>query len=770
MNRLTRRLALKFSALGATLLTTRKTRAQEVATSDVVDHWHRTHDRVFLGGDFWANPMEDWRIVDGAAECQKGGGDRNIQLITRELTPDGSFEMSVRVSAVTGDTTEDRGVGFRIGIQSDINEYRSNSFAKSGISAGILDGELLLGKKKSQIDVDAVDNTILELHGEPAGNEYRLTIIVRDKTGRQLGELTETVDSKRISGNVALVNNFQPDVRGRQSIGRRYRFSDWSVKGEAFQVRPDREFGPILWSMYTLSDSRSDDGFVLKLSALMAPLGEQDNKTVSLLIERDGLFQPVSDAEIDTDAWTATFRVPEWDATKDVRYKVTYRERDTEGTETAHSWSGTIKASPSGRPLRLGALTCQNDYGFPYEPVVENLIKLDPDMLYFSGDQLYEGHGGYGLIRRPADRAILNYLRKYYMFGWAFRHALKDRPTVCIPDDHDVFHGNIWGEGGAAMQSKSGGTSSLGGYIEPPKMVNVVHKTNCGHHPTFFDPTPVKQGISVYYGDLVYGNVSFAILGDRQFKSAPTHVDTGSGRADHVPDADFDTSVLDKPGLVLLGERQEKFLKQWADDWRGHGLKVLLSQTVFAGVATHHGGKNGYLKADLDSGGWPQTARNNAIRIIRKAKCLHINGDQHLTSLCQYGVDQQRDSNWSFCTPAIAAGYPRWWRPDEMGMPHENRPKHGNDNTGEFLDGLGNKVYVYSVGNPVVGRDKNRYKRAHEKASGFGLVTIDTKARTYQIESFRFLIDATDGAPTNQFPGWPVTIHQDENSGANRIG
>ena len=56
---------------------------------------------------------------------------------------------------------------------------------------------------------------------------------------------------------------------------------------------------------------------------------------------------------------------------------------------------------------------------------------------------------------------------------------------------------------------------------------------------------------------MVYGGVGFAILGDRQFKSGPQHVDTGSGRADHVIDKDFDTSKLDKPGLKLLGERQE---------------------------------------------------------------------------------------------------------------------------------------------------------------------------------------------------------------------
>jgi hypothetical protein len=199
-------------------------------------------------------------------------------------------------------------------------------------------------------------------------------------------------------------------------------------------------------------------------------------------------------------------------------------------------------------------------------------------------------------------------------------------------------------------------------------------------------------------------------------------------------------------------------------------MKVVLSQTVWAGVATHHGGYNGYLKADLDSGGWPQTARDSAVRIIRQGMPLHVNGDQHLTSLVQYGVDRQRDSVWSFCTPAIAAGYPRWWRPDELRMPHQNRPRHGLANTGEYVDGLGNKVYVYAVGNPEVGSLKNRYDLAHQKGSGFGLVTIDTEAKTYRIESFRFRIDASDGDPENQFPGWPVTIHQEENIGRNRIG
>ena len=759
-----RRTALKsLAAAGAlTSLPTTLARAN-VPDKARISNWHRAHNRVFLGENFWANPMEDWRVVDGAAECQTAGGGRNIQLLTHQITDAGkSFHMSVQVTQVELKKI-DGGAGFKVGVKADINEHRANCFAKNGITAGVIGDALIVGRTSKKLDGGSPNSFVLNLVGQPSGDRYSLTLTATTHKGEPLGSATQNVPAEAVLGNVALVNNYDGMIKNGQ--GARYRFADWAVDGDAFTVSPQHRFGPILWSMYTLSDSRGDDGFQLTLSALTPPLGEKDNKSVELLAKKNGEWQSLGKAKLDPDAWVATFRISHWDEKTETPFRLVYVESHSDGTSTESDWSGKIKANPSGRPLRLGALTCQNDYAFPYEPVANNLVKLDPDMLYFSGDQLYEGHGGFGLIREPAGPAILNYLRKYYQHGWSFREAMRDRPTICLTDDHDVFQGNIWGEGGAKM--RVGTTSSEGGYREPAAMVNVVHRTNCAHHPPYFDPTPSRQNISVYYGDLVYGDVSFAMLGDRQFKSGPERVDTGSGRADHVLDPNFDTSVLDKPGLQLLGERQEKFLAHWAEDWRGHSIKVLLSQTVFAAVATHHGGFNGYLKADLDSGGWPQTARNNAIRIIRPAMPLHINGDQHLTTLTQYGVDKQRDGFWSFCTPAIAAGYPRWWRPDEMKMAHENRPKHGLANTGEFLDGFGNKAYVYAVGNPEVASKNHRYEKAHQKGSGFGLVTIDPVKKMYYLESFRFLVDPTDGKESNQFPGWPVTIQQKENRGDN---
>ena len=781
---ITRRTALKLIATATVVGAASRSMASTAApaSAQTTDVWSKTHDRVFLGGAFWANPMEDWHIANGGAECLSLGGNRSVHSLTHQIThPTKGFTLSVQLSQLE-EKGQDAGAGFRIGVRSELNEYRSNCFVARGINAGVTNGQLILGPKSAPLAGDAdIKNIGLLLSGVANGADVTLTLEARTgDNGASLAKLTHTVPADTLLGNVALVSNYGPDETQTApkkapkvaGLGRsRYRFTAWKMTGDAFTILPEQRFGPILWSMYSLSDSRTPEGWVMKISALTAPMGRSDSQVVELHVQRNGAWQPLGEAKLDPDAWVATFRIPKWDEKAAVPYKLVYREKHRDGTLTPDEWTGTILANPVGRPLRLAAMTCQNDYGFPYEPVARNVAKLKPDLVFFSGDQIYESHGGFGIIREPAAPAILNYLRKFYQFGWAFRDVMRHAPTICIPDDHDVFQGNIWGEGGAAMSITAAdpGASSKGGYIEPARMVNAVHRTNVSHHPDPYDPTPSKQDISVYYGDMVYGGVSFAILADRQWKSGPERVKTGGPRADHVTDPNFDTRTLDQPGLVLLGERQEAFLKKWAEDWRGHSLKAVLSQTVFAAVATHHGRPDGFLKGDLDSGAWPQTPRNRAIDIMRPAMALHINGDQHLATLVQYGVTEQRDSMWSFCTPAIAAGYPRWWRPDDVGMPHTKRPQHGLANTGEFLDGFGNKVYVYAVGNPEVGKAPNRYDRAHEKGSGFGFITFDPAKKTYTVESFRFLIDPTDGKPSNQFPGWPVTLHQSENRGENRL-
>lgn len=653
-------LALLTAVVGAPTLAMSKT----LAKTTRIDTWSTSQDRVFLGGEVWANPMEDWLVEGGWATCKTAGGGRNIQsLLYRLDEPAKPFMMSVELDR-PGKIANETGAGMRLGVSAqDIDDYRADCFARNGYRVGMLNrNTLVIAQKTKKLEGDVPDHVALMLVGKPNGQMTELTLSAADpKTGKVFGSLTHPLQSKEIRGNFSLASQFTGSER---RTGNGYRFRDWQISGEAFSHHPDRAFGPIMWSMYSLSDNRSDEGFVMKLTALLGPMGEKDNQAVDLEVNQGGAWKKIASAKLDPEAWTAAFRLPNWNEKQATPYRVVYREKQTDGGERVHTWSGTIRSNPT-KPLRIGALTCQNAVGFPYQPVVDNLTNLDPDLLFFSGDQLYENHGGFGVIRSEAGPAILNYLRKFYMYGWAFRGPMANAPTIVLPDDHDVFHGNIWGEAGKPFDKGANSTSSSGGYRQPARMVNVVHKTSCSHHPDYADPKPVKQDISVYFGDMVYGGVGFAIIADRQWKSEPEKSGNKSKRVDHVTDPNFDTSTFDKPGLVLLGERQEKFLKDWAGDWRGHSMKVVLSQTVFAGVATHHGGYGGYLVADLDSGSWPQTPRNRAIDIVREAMPLHICGDQHLASAVQYGVDKQRDSCWAFCTPAITVGYQRWWRPDE---------------------------------------------------------------------------------------------------------
>ena len=212
-----------------------------------------------------------------------------------------------------------------------------------------------------------------------------------------------------------------------------------------------------------------------------------------------------------------TFRVENWDATRDVPYRVTFQ---------GGSYDGVIRREPSkpqvgSRAFTLAAFTGTKHFTgglrwnhdgvwFPHADLVAHVRAHAPDLLFFSGDQIYEGDIT-GVERRPVERAILDYHDKWRRFCCAFRDLARDTPTICIPDDHDVFHGNLWGAGGRKAKRQDGG-----GYLMPPRFVNMVQRTQTAHLPRPFDPTPVDQGIGVYYTRLDYGGVSFAILEDRK--------------------------------------------------------------------------------------------------------------------------------------------------------------------------------------------------------------------------------------------------------------
>jgi len=492
----------------------------------------------------------------------------------------------------------------------------------------------------------------------------------------------------------------------------------------------------ICFTLYTVHNN------VLKLTAQLYPLADDDPRSVRLEIKRDGQWHQIAQAEVIEDGWTAPLRVENWDATKDTEYRVAHGK-------TAYC-TGTIRRDPIDKETIVVATFTGNSVHASHggnvskEDIFKNLDAQKPDLLFFSGDQVYDHN---------------NHLRAWLTFGRTYGRLTASIPTVCIPDDHDVGHANLWGAGGKQSHT---GAGHDGGYFRPVEYVKMVERAQTSHLPDPYDPTPIERGIGVYYTSMTLGGISFAIIEDRKFKSGPQGLVPKQGpRPDHIRNPDYDPKSVDVPGAKLLGERQLKFLADWAADWKGADMKAVLSQTVFANLAHIHGGANNRLHADMDSNGWPQTGRNKALAEIRKGFAVMLCGDQHLATVAHHGIDDFNDAGYSFCVPSIANLYLRWWSPLEPGGNHlDGMPAY----TGEFKDGFGNKVTVLAAGNPGVLSDREYLPPGplRDRSAGYGIVKFNRKTRKITIECWPRQVDVTD-PKVKQFLGWPVTIDQLDN-------
>lgn len=715
-----------------------------------------SNERVWIGPDFWAVPLEDWKLEDNRVSCIGERSDMKLNIISSYIQPEGNFSVLLQMgTSLTGDIGS---AGVQIAIQDKTDaSIKSLCYFGKGIEIGVDgSGTFFIDKTNTKIPVNFdLKSFVLRIVGEQSDHSGSIQASIVDSNGT--GCTINHSVSGSLEGMIALFCK-APRVTDE---GYNFWYDNIRLAGSALEIRKEERFGPVLWTMYTLSQN------ILKMTVQMPPLGDQE-KNVTFQINEKGKWNDFSSARIDPDSRIAVFRIENWDKTIDYDYRISY-ELDNQ----VYFYNGTIRREPVNGKLTMGAMTCQFHYGFPYSPLIENLKKMDPDILYFSGDQVYEQNGGYSIIRFPAEKAILNYLGKWYMFGWAFGDLMRDRPTIVIPDDHEVFQGNLWGAGGKKVEYKEWEMNlrNVSGFVEPAEMVQVVMETNSAHLPDPFDPEPMEQSIPVYYTNLVYAGVSFAIVGDRIFKSGPENVAWWEGRKDIITEPVPDPSRLDKEGLTLLGNRQMKFLDNWVTDWKDSYLKVLLSQTTFANAATHHSDKKIHYFGDLDSGGWPKSGRDEALKTIRKAFSFHLSGDQHLPTMIQYGLDEYRDAGWSFCTPAITVGFQRRFQPDKLNIPVNDRPEHNSPNTGKYRDVFGNLNYFYAVGNPDdETKDPNRYMQAQKSASGFAYLEYDTDKRTIYCDAIRFLSNPEQAESDNRFPGWPLTIKQLENDGRNIFG
>ncbi len=812
--------------------------------------WHLLTDRTWIGERHWANRLQDWRVTDGGVECIEARprfGMRTLHVLTHRLeeTGEGSFRMTVRVDAPDGDRAGSA-AGFLVGAGGRHVDYRLTSqvhgtSAEDGGFLALLDEDGRVGfanferpveggrengwvmqSQRSLSDfpameegvtragegfaVDGPSSAVLELVGASFDGRRTLTLTARSgESGDVLSTAYwESVPESAFDGAVAIVSH-----RGPEGADVGFRFSDWRLAGELVQHDADRAFGPIMFVHYCL-DVQPDGTARLGMTAQAGPLGPEDARTATLeLASQKGSFAEVASAQFAPDSATFHFVCEGLDPKEAMRFRVRYAPVDADGEEISERtsfYAGEWPAQPEDGELTIAVLNCQksftgglrwNESGlwFPHREVRDHAAAHEPDLLYFAGDQIYEGDLS-PAVRSPFDSSMGDYLHKWYRHGWSFGELTRRLPSVVVPDDHDVYHGNIWGNAGVRMTGPKGTSAQdSGGYTRPPAFVNAVHRTQVAHLPPTVDEAgTLANGITTYHTDLNWGGGSFAILDDRMYKSPPAIlVPDGQVKNGWFQAEGFDpVEGADVPGAVLLGESQEAFLGDWASDWRGAWFKACLSQTPFANVATIPSGANGgnvipslavpkvgeYVMgdkraADTDSNGWPQTPRDRSVALLRRAGAFHLTGDQHLGSTLRYGVDDFDDAGFVLSSPAIANTWPRRWFPN----PSERQPgppvaPGAPDYTGRYFDGFGNHMTVHAVANPRL--EGIEPVRLHARAPGYGIVRVIRDATVkggghVMLEAWPRHMDPTaeDAAP---YPGWPVSFALGDGDGREPVG
>lgn len=490
----------------------------------------------------------------------------------------------------------------------------------------------------------------------------------------------------------------------------------------------------IAFALYTI-----DEG-VLGLSGQLFPLMPEETREVRLEIFRDNRWIELARKSVAYPGWDVQFRIQPWDASEQVPYRLMHGK--------SASFEGTIRRNPIDQEtIVVASMSCNSSRTLGARPeILEHLLEQDPDVLFFAGDQTY----------RHTEHTA-----GWIEFGLQFRDLIKDRPTVTIPDDHDVGHPNLWGESGKRSKQSNGAD---GGYFYPVPYVQMVERQQTGHLPPPVDPRPLDSGIGVYFTRMRWGGIDFAILEDRKFKSAPIgNIPPMGPRPDHINDPEYDPKSIDLPGLKLLGERQHRFLEEWVVDWQGAELKCVLSQTAFCGAVHMHGKRDERLLADLDCNGWPQSQRNRALKELRRCRAVHLCGDQHLAVVVKHGIETPGDGPYGFTSPALVNTiYGRWWHPlDEK--PGENS-RNGSPLpwTGDYTDGLGNKIRMLAYANPQKIADEK------QRGDGYGLVRFDKRTQKVTFECWpRF--SSKDAGDDKQYPGWPITVSIDENDGRQAV-
>ncbi|MGC8892830.1 MAG: hypothetical protein ACP5P6_09560 [Candidatus Saccharicenans sp.] len=754
-------------------------------------------NRQWIGPEFWANRLEDWRVAGGKIENLTASSNCYLYVLTREIkshpeTNSDRAEISFKVSvpSLPSRPRTRNYVGWRLGIKGPIDDYRSAAVAGQGMEVGVTtEGLLFIGDLESVSSEELQENVRealkegieLKLRVEPGNSGFRVGLKVLTKDSEKvLDELEDgAVPSEKIGGGLALISSLtEVRLNGQQPVST---FDDLKLFGGLFKEYEQRAFGPVVLSLYTLSQN------TLKLSAQLIPGSLSDQSKVSLEVQENGKWEKIADGGVDKDSWTAEFKIPGWKTDHDFDYRIAVVDKELGYAELPHYYGKIRKEPVDKKQLIMALLSNNNEEGFPHSELVANLEKQNPDIVCFAGNQIYGRPASFWHDNVLLDKLRQEYLRQWILFGWAFSELLKDRPAILIPDARDFFQQKLWGDGGKGGLSLKIAdpiaAEDSGGFLLPAEFVRLVLKTQTTHLPDSPGPEIPGLGIKPYYSEVKYGGLSLAIIDDRTFKSAPQPL---------LPDAqirngwalnrDLDLKKYSRvQGAELLGRDQLNFLEQWAADWSsGVWMKAALSSSLWVSLITMPEGwlgdealfrlplvKLGEFPpddqpvADFNTGGWPPSARDEAVKILRKALAVHLAGSGGPASSLKYGLGKSGEGGWAFIASPIINSWPARWFPSSfLQAAKKSVRKTETQISGRFEDALSNKFTLEAISNPFASEGPSVYRAQ----PGYGIIRFDRETRQIIFENWPTNVDPS-AAQAKPYPGWPLTISQAENDG-----
>lgn len=734
--------------------------------------WRDQCDQLWAGENFWSNRLQDWEVSQGRLRTRDASEfrpNRTTHRITTVVSAAPS-DFSLRVTTGVVDTAEsDAYSGFLIGAGGRM-DYRSASLVhnRHGKSGGLIaavdgngraflldhdvgKGRLASGRTSGSVGTDGIT---LQLDATLQSNgKYLLNVFAIKSNGQPVSSAQAEVEAVQLLGNIALVSN-------PGSGNTTHWFDNWSGYGAKLHEMPGRQLGPVLFSSYTLSRGE------LTLNAQYPPVCHDVMPEPELQIRTGDSWQTVASTQIDSNAFTARFSVPSWNHSATIEYRIVTRLPHN-GEMVAYYFHGAIQPDTQDEnEFVLGVYNCrpgliasdeegwiqQNNVRpftwtrerivFPHEELLQNSQQHPLTLVAFLGDQIYEFDPN-GLIEERPEFIVNDYLWKWFQFGWSARELMRNLPTVILPDDHDVYQANLWGQAG-----RPAAAPEVGGYVYPAAFIDVVEKTQTGSLPAPHSNRPLNQAIDTYYTSLVYRGVGIAVLEDRKFKTGPEST---------------------QQPRQLLGSDQLAFLEQWAADWRGQSMKLAVSQSPFSQSTTHAGQHFTRINRDQDSNGWPKQGRDDAVTLLRKAYAPHIAGDQHLGMSLKHGIEAPDDAVYSFAGPSMLNIFPRVWDPANQADGPGDRQ---SSRLGRHTDAHGNFINVLAVANPDV-----YYKPVaaqpvpskNELGIGYGIVRINKALRQYTFEAWPANV-APDAVNATPYSGWPFTVDQMANDGRIPVG